>query len=321
MWLPPPHTGQRRSLTEPDWSATAQPAGQNLVIHTLPQCLFLTALFASSLCYLSSFPFYQTPRSIFLFFSPSLHLRIFYLPLIRCLTNPSILFSPNSWWLHPVQTVPQQIFWKDDSLFVGKKLFLEGLRCPNAWRLAQPKPQRCCLSWDVNKTSCCDLVGYKWSEAISIQLDGCSQSKTQGSSLLLQKQHRLLLLDVIFWHASHHVAAHWTWILVVWRKNPMCDPSARDAAKPDDSCSGTTWRNLCMTAAQASWRGFALLHLCMIEGYGSCYVNLLHSALFKSWRVIRDTDLAAKSDGFQSPQDGFSLNWCRFKGFFSWNVI
>lgn len=200
--------------------------------------------------------------------------------------------------------------------------------CINARRLAQSKPQQCCLSWDVNETSCCDLVGYKRSEAISIQLDGCSLSNIQGFSLLLQKQHLLWLLDVIFWLVSRHVAAHWTRILVVWRKNPMCDPSARDAAKPDDSCSGPTWRKQCTTAAQASWPGFALLHLCMIEGYGSCYVNLLHSAIFKSlcfparvvtragWRMIRDTDQAAKSDVFQSPQDGFSLNWCCFKGFF-----
>lgn len=189
--------------------------------------------------------------------------------------------------------------------------------CINVRRPAQPKPQQCCLSWDVNETSCCDLVGYKWSEAISIQLDGCSLSKIQGFSRLLQKQHLLWLLDVIFWLVSRHVAAHWIWILVVWRKNPMCDPYARDAAKPDDSCSGTTWRNQCTTAAQASWLGFALLHLCMIEGYGSCepvalshLSAFMHPCLCHYSRVIRDTDQAAESNVFHLPQDGFFLNWC-----------
>lgn len=87
----PSHGGQRCSLTEPDWSATARPAGQTLVIHTRPLFIFdsfsLHPVFAA---------FLPTPPSIFPFFSPSLHLHILYLPLIICLTNPSILFSPSS---------------------------------------------------------------------------------------------------------------------------------------------------------------------------------------------------------------------------------
>lgn len=85
----PSHGGQKCSLTEPDWSATAQPAGQTLVSHTRPPCLFLTAF----LCIRSLLPFSPRPLP---FFSPSLHLHILYLPRIICLTNPSILFSPSS---------------------------------------------------------------------------------------------------------------------------------------------------------------------------------------------------------------------------------
>lgn len=88
----PSHGGQKCSLTEPDWSATAQPAGQTLVSHTRPLCLFLTAF----LCIQSLLPFSPHPLPFFHFFSPSLHLHILYLPLIICLTNPSILFSPSS---------------------------------------------------------------------------------------------------------------------------------------------------------------------------------------------------------------------------------
>lgn len=77
--------GSACSLREQDWSATAQPGGLNLVCQTRPPCLFLTAFFGSSLFFFFSFHFG---------FSPSLHLGICALPLIICVTNTSILFSP-----------------------------------------------------------------------------------------------------------------------------------------------------------------------------------------------------------------------------------
>lgn len=42
----------------------------------------------------------------------------------------------------------------------------------------------------------------------------------------------------------------------------------------------------------------------------------MRPCLCHHWRVTRDTDQAAKSDVFQLPPDGFSLNWCCFKDFF-----
>lgn len=128
----------------------------------------------ASMFIFNSFLCIQSFASIFPF-SPFFHLDVCALPLIICVTNPSILFSPNSqlYCMHQhlvgdmlCFTLPIKHSCRMTHYLWGEKKLLYNydalkLAVIELQQQAQHKPQWCCKSWDVNETSCHDLLGDK----------------------------------------------------------------------------------------------------------------------------------------------------------------
>lgn len=186
MWLPSPHTVVRDVL----WQNRVRLKCNSTTCWTDPRDSPKASVFIFDS--FSLLPFSRRPLPFFHFFSPSLHLHILYLPLIICLTNPSILFSPSSvmkrastaggltqYKLFPSKHCGRMThyLWKNsflppksammpwNPLWQHRLIYSRGWCINIQWR-AQHKPQQSCMSRDLNETSCRDLPAYKWSEAI-----------------------------------------------------------------------------------------------------------------------------------------------------------